>query len=78
MAEIEGLFRRDVKLRQLDTALNASSFATPTELKDFRALTEQQREVVLVHGVGGEVRAEATCRTMPRSRRTTRRTRPST
>jgi peptidyl-prolyl cis-trans isomerase D len=43
-AEIEGLFRRDAKLRQLDTALNASSFATPTELKEFRALTGQQRE----------------------------------
>jgi len=36
VAEIEGLFRRDAKLRQLDTALNASSFATPTELKEFR------------------------------------------
>jgi len=45
VAEIEGLFRRDAKLRQLDTALNASSFATPTELKEFRALTRQQREL---------------------------------
>ena len=44
-AEIEGLFRRDAKLRQLDTALSASSFATPTELKEFRALTRQQREL---------------------------------
>ena len=44
-SEIEGLFRRDAKLRQLDTALNASSFATPTELKAFRALTRQQREL---------------------------------
>jgi peptidyl-prolyl cis-trans isomerase D len=44
-AEIEELFRRDAKLRQLDTALNASSFATPTELKEFRALTRQQREL---------------------------------
>jgi len=44
-AEIEELFRRDAKLRQLDTALNASSFATPTELKAFRALTQQQREL---------------------------------
>jgi peptidyl-prolyl cis-trans isomerase D len=43
--EIEGLFRRDAKLRQLDTALNASSFATPTELKEYRALTQQQREL---------------------------------
>jgi peptidyl-prolyl cis-trans isomerase D len=45
VAEIEGLFRRDVKLRQLDTALMASSFATPTELKEYRALTRQQREL---------------------------------
>ena len=33
IAEIEGMFRHDVKLKQLDTALGASSFATPTELK---------------------------------------------
>src|SRR6202795_5054666 len=45
VAEIEGLFRRDVKLRQLDSALMASSFATPTELKEYRALTRQQREI---------------------------------
>jgi peptidyl-prolyl cis-trans isomerase D len=45
VSEIEGLFRRDAKLRQLDTALNASSFATPTELKEFRTLTRQQREL---------------------------------
>jgi peptidyl-prolyl cis-trans isomerase D len=45
VSEIEGLFRRDAKLRQLDTALNASSFATATELKEFRALTRQQREL---------------------------------
>jgi peptidyl-prolyl cis-trans isomerase D len=45
VSEIEGLFRRDAKLRQLDSALNASSFATPTELKEFRALTRQQREL---------------------------------
>ena len=45
VAEIEGLFRRDVKLRQLDAALMASSFATPTEMKEYRALTRQQREL---------------------------------
>ncbi|HEX3950221.1 MAG TPA: SurA N-terminal domain-containing protein [Steroidobacteraceae bacterium] len=44
-AEIEELFRHDAKLRQLDTALSASSFATSTELKEFRALTRQQREL---------------------------------
>lgn len=43
--EIEELFRRDAKLQQLDTALNASSFATPTEIKALRALTLQQREL---------------------------------
>ena len=42
---IEELFRRDVKLRQLDTALNDSSFATPAELKRLRALTREQREL---------------------------------
>jgi peptidyl-prolyl cis-trans isomerase D len=45
ITEIEGMFRRDVKLRQLDSALSMSSFATPTELKQIRALTEQQREL---------------------------------
>jgi len=45
VSEIEGMFRRDVKLRQLDSALMASSFATPTELKEYRALTRQQREL---------------------------------
>jgi peptidyl-prolyl cis-trans isomerase D len=43
--EIEALFRRDAKLRQLDSALSLSSFATATELKQFRALTKQQREL---------------------------------
>jgi peptidyl-prolyl cis-trans isomerase D len=43
--EIESLFRRDVKLRQLDSALNLSSFATASELRHALALTGQQREV---------------------------------
>ena len=43
--EIEALFRRDVKLRQLESALAESSFATPTEMKQLRALTKQQREL---------------------------------
>src|SRR5712664_72104 len=34
--EIEALFRRDAKLRQLDSALSMSSFATATEMKQFR------------------------------------------
>jgi peptidyl-prolyl cis-trans isomerase D len=43
--EIEALFKRDAKLRQLDSALTLSSFATATELKEIRALTKQQREL---------------------------------
>jgi peptidyl-prolyl cis-trans isomerase D len=45
VAEIEDLFRRDVKLRQLDEALTLSSFATPSEMQRLRALAEQQRQV---------------------------------
>ena len=45
VAEIEDLIRRDVKLRQLDQALGLSSFATPTEVAQLRALTRQQREL---------------------------------
>jgi peptidyl-prolyl cis-trans isomerase D len=44
-AEIDALIARDVKLRQLDSALTQSSFATATELKQIRALTRQQREL---------------------------------
>jgi peptidyl-prolyl cis-trans isomerase D len=43
--EIEELFKRDVKLRQLNSALSLSSFATATEMKQIRALTKQQREI---------------------------------
>ena len=46
--EIEALFRRDAKLRQLDSALSLSSFATATEMKQIRALTKQQRELTWV------------------------------
>ena len=59
-AEIEELFRRDAKLRQLDTALNASSFATPTELKEFRALTRQQREFAWLTVSAAKYAASAT------------------
>jgi len=45
VSEIEELFKRDVKLRQFETALSASSFVTPQELQRIRALTRQQREV---------------------------------
>jgi peptidyl-prolyl cis-trans isomerase D len=43
--EIEALFKHDAKLRQLDSALSMSSFATATEMKQFRMLTKQQREL---------------------------------
>jgi peptidyl-prolyl cis-trans isomerase D len=43
--EIEALFKRDVKLRQLDSALTLSSFATAAEIKQISALTKQQREL---------------------------------
>ena len=45
VAEIESLFRRDLKARQLETALSASSFATPAEVKRVLALSKQQREI---------------------------------
>jgi peptidyl-prolyl cis-trans isomerase D len=45
VTEIEELFKRDVKLRQFETALSASSFVTPRELARVRELTRQQREV---------------------------------
>ena len=58
--EIEALFRRDIKLRQLDVALTTSSFATPTEVKEFRTLTHQQREVAWVTLSGAKYAATAT------------------
>jgi len=60
IAEIEALFRRDVKLRQLDTALTMSSFVTASELKQVRALTEQQRELSWFTVSAAKYTAEAT------------------
>ena len=60
VAEIEALFRRDVKLRQLDTALNSSSFVTPTEFARLRALTRQQRELTWLTLPAAKYAAEAT------------------
>ena len=48
-----------MKLRQLDTALSVSSFATPTELKEFRALVRQQRELAWVTLAAAKYAAEA-------------------
>lgn len=58
--EIEGLFKRDVKLRQLDSALTLSSFATATELKQIRALTKQQRELTWLTLSAEKYAAQAT------------------
>jgi peptidyl-prolyl cis-trans isomerase D len=60
IAEIEGLFRRDVKLRQLDTALNLSSFTTASEMKQLRALTRQQRDLSWFTVSAAKYIAEAT------------------
>jgi peptidyl-prolyl cis-trans isomerase D len=45
IAQIEDMIRHDAKLRQLDSAISASSFVTPAELTRLRALTHQQREI---------------------------------
>ncbi|MGA2344178.1 MAG: SurA N-terminal domain-containing protein [Steroidobacteraceae bacterium] len=45
IGQIEAMFRQELKLRQLDEAMGASSFVTQAELKRLRALTRQQREV---------------------------------
>ncbi|MGO9514317.1 MAG: SurA N-terminal domain-containing protein [Steroidobacteraceae bacterium] len=60
VAEIEALFRRDVKLRQLDTALSSSSFVTAGELKRLRALTRQQRELAWLSVPAAKYAAAAT------------------
>jgi peptidyl-prolyl cis-trans isomerase D len=48
VAEIEGLIKRQAQLEQLDAAMEASSFATPTEVKRLNELTHQQRELAWV------------------------------
>src|SRR5271154_4259350 len=45
IGQIEAAFRQQLKLRQLDEAMGASSFVTGVELKRLRELTTQQREV---------------------------------
>ncbi len=58
--EIEALFRRDVKLRQLDSALTMSSFATASEVKQLRTLTKQQRELTWLSISAEKFAAQAT------------------
>jgi peptidyl-prolyl cis-trans isomerase D len=45
VAEIEAQIRHNLQLRQLDLALQYSSFATPSEIKRFGTLVDQQREL---------------------------------
>lgn len=60
LGEIEALFRREVKLRQLDDALTLSSFATASELKQLRTLTRQQRELAWFTVAAAKYAAQAT------------------
>jgi peptidyl-prolyl cis-trans isomerase D len=60
IAEIEELIRHDVKVRQLDSALGASSFMTPTELARVRSLIRQQREIAWLTLPAAKYAAEAT------------------
>jgi len=48
VAEIERLVRRQTQLEQLDAAMRASSFATPAEIRQLKALSHQQRELAWV------------------------------
>jgi peptidyl-prolyl cis-trans isomerase D len=45
IGQIEDMFRQEIKLRQLDEAMGASSFVTQSEFKRLRELTRQQREL---------------------------------
>jgi peptidyl-prolyl cis-trans isomerase D len=60
VSQIENAFRRDVKLRELDKAINASSFATATEVKRFLELTRQQRELAWLTLSAAKYAADAT------------------
>jgi peptidyl-prolyl cis-trans isomerase D len=60
IAQIEDMIRHDAKLRQLDSAISASSFVTPAELARLRALTRQQREIAWFTIPAAKLAAEAT------------------
>jgi peptidyl-prolyl cis-trans isomerase D len=60
IAQIEDMIRHDAKLRQLDSAISASSFVTPAELGRLRALTRQQREIAWLTIPAAKLAAEAT------------------
>ncbi len=58
--QIEEGFRRDAKLKQLDKAINSSSFATAAEVKRFLELTRQQRELAWLTLAAAKYAADAT------------------
>src|SRR5271155_2780671 len=60
IAQIEDMIRHDAKLRQLDSAISASSFVTPSELARLSALTHQQREIAWLTIPAAKLAAEAT------------------
>jgi peptidyl-prolyl cis-trans isomerase D len=60
IAQIEDMIRHDAKLRQLDSAISASSFITPAELARLRALTREQREIAWLTIPAAKLAAGAT------------------
>jgi peptidyl-prolyl cis-trans isomerase D len=60
IGQIEDMIRHDAKLRQLESAIDASSFITPTELARLRGLTRQQREIAWLTIPAAKLAAEAT------------------
>jgi peptidyl-prolyl cis-trans isomerase D len=60
IGQIEDMIRHDAKLRQVDSAISASSFVTPAELARLRALTRQQREIAWLTIPAAKLAAAAT------------------
>jgi peptidyl-prolyl cis-trans isomerase D len=60
IGQIEDAIRHDAKLRQLESAIDASSFVTSAELARLRALTRQQREVAWLTVPAAKLAADAT------------------
>lgn len=60
ITQIEDMIRHDTKVRQLDSALDTSSFITPTEFKRLRALVREQREIAWLTIPAAKYAADAT------------------
>jgi len=58
--EIEQMIRRQIQLRQLDTAMRSSSFATPNEVDRVDSLMDQQREIGWIEVSAAKYAADAT------------------